>query len=115
MASFENMQGVKLSITVGPFSSLAPMPGTQCSATLLPAFRQRISTHFSSIQINDEIKNVEVKQTLNTGSNKYPISYKLRKTQEGWKIVNIIIHYCLKVFMVIVKRIYLFFPVDTQI
>ena len=51
-----------------------------------------ISTHFSSIQINDEIKNVEVKQTLNTGSNKYPISYKLRKTKEGWKIVNIIIN-----------------------
>ena len=52
----------------------------------------RISTHFSNIQINDQIKSIEVKQTLNTGSSKYPISYKLRKSQDGWKIVNIIIN-----------------------
>ena len=29
---------------------------------------------------------------MNTGSSKYPISYKLRKSQDGWKIVNIIIN-----------------------
>ena len=41
----------------------------------------------------DELsKNVEVKQTLDTGTSKYPISYKLRKNKEGWKIVNIIIN-----------------------
>ena len=36
--------------------------------------------------------NVEVKQTLDTGTSKYPISYKLRKSKDGWKIVNIIIN-----------------------
>ena len=41
----------------------------------------------------DELgKNVEVKQTLDTGTSKYPISYKLRKSKDGWKIVNIIIN-----------------------
>ena len=29
-------------------------------------------------------KNVEVKQTLDTGTSKYPISYKLRKSKDGW-------------------------------
>ena len=38
------------------------------------------------------IKNVEVKQILDTGTSKYPISYKLRKSKDGWKIVNIIIN-----------------------
>ena len=51
-----------------------------------------ISTDFSSLKINDQIKNIEVRQTLNTGSSNYPISYKLRKSQDGWKIVNIIIN-----------------------
>ena len=37
-------------------------------------------------------KNAEVKQTLDTGNSKYPISYKLRKSKDGWKIVNIIIN-----------------------
>ena len=37
-------------------------------------------------------KNVEVKQTLDTGTSKYPISYKLRNSKDGWKIVNIIIN-----------------------
>ena len=42
---------------------------------------------------NEELsKNVEVKQTLDTGTSKYPISYKLRKSKDGWKIVNIIIN-----------------------
>ena len=37
-------------------------------------------------------KNAEVKQTLDTGTSKYPISYKLRNSKDGWKIVNIIIN-----------------------
>ena len=42
---------------------------------------------------NEELsKNVEVRQTLDTGTSKYPISYKLRKSKDGWKIVNIIIN-----------------------
>ena len=41
----------------------------------------------------DELgKNVDVKQTLDTGTSKYPISYKLRKSKDGWKRVNIIIN-----------------------
>ena len=50
-----------------------------------------ITTEFP--KINEELsKNVEVKQTLDTGTSKYPISYKLRKSKDGWKIVNIIIN-----------------------
>ena len=42
---------------------------------------------------NEELsKNVEVRQILDTGTSKYPISYKLRKSKDGWKIVNIIIN-----------------------
>ena len=50
-----------------------------------------ITTHFPK---NKEVlsKNVEVKQVLDTGISKYPISYKLRKSKDGWKIVNIIIN-----------------------
>ena len=50
-----------------------------------------ITTEFPK---NKEVlsKNVEVKQILDTGSSKYPISYKLRKSKDGWKIVNIIIN-----------------------
>ena len=51
-----------------------------------------ISTHFPDVLIQDDIRSVEVKQTLDTGTSKYPISYKLRKSPEGWKIVNIIIN-----------------------
>ena len=51
-----------------------------------------ISTEFPKSNLNKEITSVEVRQTLNTGSSKYPISYKLRKSNEGWKIVNIIIN-----------------------
>ncbi len=50
-----------------------------------------ITTDFpKNIEILD--KNVEVKQILDTGTSKYPISYKLRKNKDGWKIVNIIIN-----------------------
>ena len=38
------------------------------------------------------VKNVEVKQILDTGTSTYPISYKLRKNKDGWKIINIIIN-----------------------
>ena len=51
-----------------------------------------ISTEFPKSNLNIEITSVEVRQTLDTGSSKYPISYKLRKSNEGWKIVNIIIN-----------------------
>ncbi len=51
-----------------------------------------ISTHFSDYLTDDKIKTIEVKQTLNTGSSQYPISYKLRRSNDSWKIVNIIIN-----------------------
>ena len=35
---------------------------------------------------------IEVKQILDTGNNKYPISYKLRKSGNNWNIINIIIN-----------------------
>ena len=51
-----------------------------------------ISTNFPDKLPEDEVLNIEVKQILDTGTSKYPISYKLRKNSEGWKIVNIIIN-----------------------
>ena len=51
-----------------------------------------ISTKFEEDFSFVEKNTVEVKQTLDTGSSKYPISYKLRKHEEGWKIINIIIN-----------------------
>ena len=51
-----------------------------------------ISTKFEEDYSFIEKNTVEVKQTLDTGSSKYPISYKLRKHEEGWKIINIIIN-----------------------
>ena len=51
-----------------------------------------ITTKFPQSKLGLDIKNVEVKQTLDTGNSKYPISYKLRKNDEEWKIVNIIIN-----------------------
>ena len=51
-----------------------------------------ITTEFPNNKTEIYNKNVEVKQVLDTGSSKYPISYKLRKNEEGWKIVNIIIN-----------------------
>ena len=38
------------------------------------------------------LKTIEVKQILDTGSSKYPISYKLRKSNNQWMIVNIIVN-----------------------
>ncbi len=51
-----------------------------------------ISTQFPPKNIDASIINIEVRQTLDTGNSKYPISYKLKKTKDGWKIVNIIIN-----------------------
>ena len=51
-----------------------------------------ISTNFPDELLESGVLNVEVKQILNTGTSNYPISYKLRKSSEGWKIVNIIIN-----------------------
>ena len=52
-----------------------------------------ITTEFpDNIAKNGNLKNIEVKQTLDTGSSKYPISYKLRLVKKKWKIVNIIIN-----------------------
>ena len=38
------------------------------------------------------LNSIEVKQMLDTGSSKYPISYKLRKSDDQWMIVNIIVN-----------------------
>ena len=38
------------------------------------------------------LKSMEVKQMLDTGSTKYPISYKLRRSNNQWMIVNIIVN-----------------------
>ena len=51
-----------------------------------------IKTEFVNDYSNLELKNVEVRQVLDTGNSKYPISYKLRKNGKDWKIVNIIIN-----------------------
>jgi len=51
-----------------------------------------ISTQLPAKKIDPSIKNIEVRQILDTGNSKYPISYKLKKTKDGWKIVNIIIN-----------------------
>jgi phospholipid transport system substrate-binding protein len=63
--------------------------------TLAQWENQTITTIFPKnmeIQTNN-LKNVEVQQTLNTGSSKYPISYKLRKNKDNsWSIVNIIVN-----------------------
>ena len=60
--------------------------GDSTISTELPE-NDSLSKKFESFE-----KNIEVKQILNTGTSEYPISYKLRKTDNGWKIVNIIIN-----------------------
>jgi phospholipid transport system substrate-binding protein len=63
--------------------------------TLAQWENQTITTIFPKnmeIQTNN-LKNIEVQQTLNTGSSNYPISYKLRKNKDNsWSIVNIIVN-----------------------
>tara|TARA_B100001248_G_C27379326_1_gene456085 strand:+ start:1373 stop:2011 length:639 start_codon:yes stop_codon:yes gene_type:complete len=51
-----------------------------------------IKTIFVNDESYKELMNFEVKQILDTGNSKYPISYKLKKNNNGWKIVNIIIN-----------------------
>tara|TARA_B100000214_G_C23813438_1_gene556090 strand:+ start:46 stop:678 length:633 start_codon:yes stop_codon:yes gene_type:complete len=53
-----------------------------------------ISTQFPKDKnsLNNFDTNIEIKQILDTGSSKYPISYKLKKDENSWKIVNIIIN-----------------------
>ena len=62
--------------------------------TLAQWENQKIVTVFpNKIIVLDNLKNIEVKQTLNTGSSKYPITYKLRKNKNNsWSIVNIIVN-----------------------
>ena len=63
--------------------------------TLAQWENQTITTIFPKnmeMQTNN-LKNIEVQQTLNTGSSTYPISYKLRKNKDNsWSIVNIIVN-----------------------
>jgi phospholipid transport system substrate-binding protein len=60
--------------------------------TLAQWENQAIVTIFPEEAIKDNIKNIEVKQILNTGNSKYPISYKLRKNDQNWMIINIIVN-----------------------
>ena len=62
------------------------------SETLAQWGDSSISTVILDYDESQDIKNIEVKQILDTGSSKYPISYKLRKNDEDWKIINIIIN-----------------------
>ena len=63
--------------------------------TLAQWENQTITTIFpKNMEIKTKnLKSIEVQQTLNTGSSKYPISYKLRKNKDNsWSIVNIIVN-----------------------
>jgi len=60
--------------------------------TLAQWGNSKITTQFPEYYESKNSNIVEVKQILDTGNSKYPISYKLRKNNEGWKIVNIIIN-----------------------
>lgn len=62
--------------------------------TLAQWENQKIVTVFpNKVLVLDNLKNIEVQQILNTGSTKYPISYKLRKNKNNsWSIVNIIVN-----------------------
>ncbi len=53
---------------------------------------QVIETIFVEYDNEKTLKSIEVKQELNTGDSIYPILYKLRKTENGWAIINIIIN-----------------------
>lgn len=60
--------------------------------TLAQWDNQVIETIFIEFNDTPELKRVDVKQELNTGDSIYPILYKLRKTDDGWSIINIIIN-----------------------
>jgi len=60
--------------------------------TLAQLEDQVIETIFVEYDNGKTLKSIEVKQELNTGDSIYPILYKLRKTENGWAIINIIIN-----------------------
>ena len=61
--------------------------------TLAQWENQKIETLFPDESNFSDKKSIEVRQMLNTGSSKYPISYKLRKYDDGtWMIINIIVN-----------------------
>lgn len=60
------------------------------SSTLAEWGDQEIVTMFS--EGNKFEKNVQVKQILITDSAEYPITYKLRLTNDGYKIINILVN-----------------------
>ncbi len=62
------------------------------ASTLAQWGDSNITTVFPEEMKSDFDKNIEVKQILDTGTSQYPVSYKVRKTKDGWKIVNIIIN-----------------------
>ena len=60
------------------------------ASTLAQWGDQKIVTNFSNKTTYEKIE--DVNQDLLTESNSYPITYKVRKSGEGWKIINIIVN-----------------------
>ena len=60
------------------------------ASTLAQWGDQKIVTNFTNKTKFEKIE--DVNQDLLTESNSYPITYKVRKSGEGWKIINIIVN-----------------------
>ena len=60
------------------------------ASTLAQWGDQKIVTNFTNKTTFEKIE--DVNQDLLTESNSYPITYKVRKSDEGWKIINIIVN-----------------------
>ena len=60
------------------------------ASTLAQWGDQKIVTNFNNKTTFEKIE--DVNQDLLTESNSYPITYKVRKSGEGWKIINIIVN-----------------------
>jgi len=60
------------------------------ASTLAQWGDQKIVTNFTNKTAFEKIE--DVNQDLLTESNSYPITYKVRKSGEGWKIINIIVN-----------------------
>ena len=60
------------------------------ASTLAQWGDQKIVTNFTNKATFKKIE--DVNQDLLTESNSYPITYKVRKSGEGWKIINIIVN-----------------------
>ena len=60
------------------------------ASTLAQWGDQKIVTKFTNKTTFEKIE--DVNQDLLTESNSYPITYKVRKSGEGWKIINIIVN-----------------------